>query len=102
MKHSRRTKTLSTAIAAAIWLILAAVVLNENVLACPAPHASPTPNGPSIGAHSYSAGCLFSSLRICKKLWPIGPNNRYKCFDESLTVCELESVAFKKYLEKRK
>lgn len=56
----------------------------------------------SAAESHYKSGCYLTAIRICSGLYPIGPNNRYDCYQSNLTLCELEGAAYKKWLSGRK
>lgn len=61
-------------------------------------HASLPDRVTQASYNSYLAGCLFTAMRLCSERWPIGPYNRYDCYNDNIDICELEADAYKKWL----
>lgn len=77
-------------------LVTALLLLAPRALAIP--DCSELARYRTAEAH-YKSGCLLTAMRICANLWPIGPNNRYDCYEYNLTQCELDGTLYRKWLE---
>jgi hypothetical protein len=83
-----------------IYLALLFSLLSQSATATYTPSIC-QPTMLRAAENHYAAGCIFTAMRLCAERWPIGPNNRYDCYNSNITLCDLEAAAFKKWIEQK-